>query len=237
MKITLKIKKYNPEKDTDFYWREFEIEAEETDRIMDVLHKARWYQDGTLAFRRSCGHGICGSCAMLINGENRLACMTLVSDVNYKKPIRIEALPAPTEHIQKDMAIDQTSFFDKYQSIKPWLINDEPPPQHRERPQSAEEQALIDESTQCILCGACTYSCPSTWADPEYLGPAAMLKAYRFIFDSRDRGAQERLAILDSKQGLFKCYTIFNCVHACPKEINITWHLGELKKRLAQEKY
>ncbi len=237
MKISLKIKKFNPETMQQPEWRTFEVEAELTDRLLDVLNNIKWYNDGTLTFRKSCGHGMCGSCAMMINGENKLACMTLVKDVNYKKTITIEPLPVPEPMVQKDLAVDMDPFFEKYRRVMPYFINDNPPPEHEERRQSEADFLKIEESTKCILCGACTYSCPSTWADPEYLGPSALLKAYRFIFDSRDTATEERLAIVDSKVGLWKCYTVFNCVMACPKDINITWHIGELKKKAVEKKY
>jgi len=237
MKVAIKLKKYNPETMSKPEWRSFEVEAVETDRILDLLNKIKWYQDGTTTFRRSCGHGMCGSCAMLINGENKLACLSLVREYKPGKTIVIEPLPVADAHIQKDLCVDLEPFFRKYRKVLPYLINDEPPPEHMERLQSPADQELIEESTKCILCGSCTYSCPSSWSDPDYLGPSAMLKAFRFIFDTRDAAADERLAILDNKEGVYKCYTVFNCVHACPKEINLTWHIGEIKKRLAKEKY
>ncbi len=233
MNLEVTIKKFDPEKDAAPYWRSYQVEADPEERILDVLNRIKGTQDGTLTYRKSCGHAVCGSCAMNINGENILACMTLVEDYPSGK-LKIEALPGA--EIDKDLAINQDNFWEMYHKIKPYLINDEPPPA-RERLQSPQDFDKIEESTKCILCGACTYSCPSKWADPEYLGPAAMLKAYRFIFDTRDRAGDERLRILDSKKGVFKCYTIFNCVQACPKEINLTWHFSQIKKRLVFEKY
>jgi len=170
---------------------------------------------------------------MHIDGENKLACTTLVKDLKNGR-VRVEALPGAA--IDKDLAIDQDDFWRQYRKVMPYLVNDEPAPA-RERRQSPAEHARIEEATKCILCGACTYSCPSKWADPDYLGPAAMLKAYRFIFDSRDRAGDIRLKILDNKKGIYKCYTIFNCVEACPKDINLTWHFSQIKKKLAAEKY
>ena len=132
--------------------------------------------------------------------------------------------------------IDQSRFFDKYRAVMPWLINDEAVPV-KERTQSPEQHAVIEDATKCIMCGACTHSCPSTWADPDYLGPAAMLKAYRYVFDSRDTEAEERLKVVDSKDGLWKCYTIFNCVQACPKGIDITRWLSALKRKAVTTRY
>lgn len=233
MKLEVTIKKFDPEKDGAPYFKAYEIQADPEERILDVLNRIKGEQDGTLTYRKSCGHGVCGSCAMNINGENMLACMTLVKDIKGDK-LKVEPLPGAP--VDKDLALDQDNFWESYRKVKPYLINDDPPPP-RERLQAPEAFALIEESTKCILCGACTFSCPSKWADPEYLGPAAMLKAYRFIFDSRDQHGEERLKILDNKKGIFKCYTIFNCVEACPKEINVTWHMSEIKKKLAFGKY
>ena len=233
MLLEVTIRKFDPEKDKAPYFRTYSVEADPDERFLDVLNRIKWEQDGTLTYRKSCAHGVCGSCAMFINGENLLACTTLVKDL---KTNRIKVEPLPGADIDKDLAINQDDFWEQYRKVKPYLINDDPPPA-RERLQSPEEFDRIEESTKCILCGACTYSCPSKWADPDYLGPAAMLKAYRFIFDSRDQAGEERLGILDSKKGIFKCYTIFNCVEACPKEINLTWHFSQIKKKLTFMKY
>jgi len=233
MKFYVSIQKFDPEKDTKPYWKTHEVEVEPEERILDVLNRIKGTQDGTLTYRKSCGHGVCGSCAMNINGENMLACMTLVKDIGSNK---VKVAPLPGEEIDKDLAINQDNFWEMYKKVMPYLINDEPAPPV-ERLQSPEDFNKIEESTKCVLCGACTYSCPSKWADPDYLGPAAMLKAYRFIFDSRDQAGEERLQILDNKKGIYKCYTIFNCVQACPKDINLTWHFSEIKKKLMFNKW
>jgi len=233
MQLEVSIKRFNPEKDSAPSYKSYQVEAEENERVLDVLNKVKWEQDGTLTYRKSCAHGVCGSDAMLINGENRLACSTLVKDLKSNK-LKVEPLPGAS--VIKDLVVDTDAFWNKYVTIKPFLINDEPVPE-TERYQSPEAQALIEESTRCILCGSCTFSCPSTWGDDEYLGPAALLKAYRFIFDSRDRASDERLQIIDNSKGLWKCYTIFNCVQACPKEIDITKHISALKRKTVAEKY
>ena len=233
MKLEVTVRKFDPEKDDRPYWKDYSLDVDPKERLLDVLNTIKGTKDGSLTYRKSCGHGVCGSCAMMINGENRLACMTLVEDLGSDK-VKIE--PLPGAEIDKDLAINQDNFWEMYVKVKPYLINDDPPPS-TERLQSPEDFDKIEESTKCVLCGACTYSCPSKWADPEYLGPAAMLKAYRFIFDSRDHAGEERLNILDNKKGIFKCYTIFNCVEACPKDINLTWHFSEIKKRLAFNRY
>ena len=230
MLVQIRIKRFNPESGIEPHFQTFMIDAEKTDSILTLLVRIKDEQDGTLTVRKSCAHGMCGSCAVEINGRNRLACMTLVKDLD--QPISVAAMRGA--EIIKDLVVDMDPFFDRYRAVVPHLVNDEPTPE-AERLQSPEDHALIEESTKCILCGACTHSCPSFWADNEYLGPAALLKAYRFVFDSRDRGAAQRLRILDNKKGLFKCYTIMNCVRACPKEIHVTAHLSALKRRLLAE--
>jgi len=227
-KFTVEIKRFNPEVDKEAHWETYSVEADLMDRVLDVLNYIKWHIDGTLTYRRSCAHAVCGSDAMQINGLNKLACATLMKE--FAKSGKVTIAPLPGLPVVKDLVVDQSEFWKKYEAISPFLINNDPAPE-LERLQSAEEHALIEESTKCILCGACTQSCPSTWSNPEYLGPAAMLKAYRFIFDSRDQGASQRLKVLDSSQGLWKCYTVFNCVAACPKEIDITKHLSALKRK------
>lgn len=229
MNITVKIKRFDPEKDDAPHWASYNVEADKMDRALDVLMDIKWHHDGTLTFRKSCAHGVCGSDAMKINGENKLACSVLLQDL-VKDGGTLTFEPLPAANVIKDLVIDQTGFFEKYRAVMPWLINSNPAPE-KERYQSQAEHAIIEESTKCILCGACTHSCPSTWASPDYLGPAALLKAYRYVFDSRDDSSGERLEVVDSADGLWKCYTIFNCVQACPKEIDITKWLSALKRK------
>ena len=227
MQVTLKIRRFNPEKDPEPWWGEYKFEAEPTDRLLDALNHVKWYLDGTLTYRRSCAHGVCGSDAMLINGHNGLACKLLLKNLGSK--ITVE--PMRGFRVIKDLLVDMESFFDKYKSIKPYLINQSPEPE-QERRQSIEDREKFDDTTKCILCGACTTSCPSFWANPEYLGPAAIVNAHRFIFDSRDEGEEERLDILNTGEGVWRCRTIFNCVEACPRGINVTRAIGEVKKAL-----
>jgi succinate dehydrogenase / fumarate reductase iron-sulfur subunit len=227
MEVTVEIRRFNPEKDEEPHWQTFTAEAKPTDRLLNVLQSIKDRQDGTLAFRRSCAHGICGSDAMQINGSNRLACKVLVKDLG--KHIRIEPLRGLP--VVKDLIVDMEPFFEKFRIVKPYLINDEPPPP-TEWTQSPIERALFDDTTKCILCASCTTSCPSFWANNEYIGPAALVQAHRFIFDSRDRGGAERLEIINAREGVWRCRTIFNCVEACPREINITRAIGQLKKAM-----
>lgn len=227
MKSLIKILRYDPEVDKKPHWAEYEVEVEPTDRVLDALHYIKWNLDGTLTLRRSCGHGICGSDAMVINGRNRLACKVLMKDVGAKVTVEpLRGLP-----VIKDLVVDMEPFMAKYKAIKPYLINDEDPGP-KERLQSPEERARFDDTTKCILCAACTTSCPSFWANGEYIGPAAIVQAHRFIFDSRDRGALERLAVLNEWSGVWRCRTIFNCVEACPRGINVTKAIGEVKKAI-----
>lgn len=227
MRVRVKIRRFNPEKDRKPYWATYTVDAEPTDRVLDLLVQIKSYQDGTLTFRRSCAHGVCGSDAMVINGRNRLACKELVQDVG--KSIELEALRGLP--VIKDLVVDMEPFFRQYRSILPFLINDEPAP-YSERLQTPEARARFDDTTKCILCAACTTSCPSFWANSGFVGPAAIVQAHRFIFDDRDRGAQARLAILAEATGVWRCRTIYNCTEACPRDIQITQAIGEVKKAI-----
>ncbi len=226
MEITVKIFRYNPEKDQRGNYVTYKVEADPNDRVLDVLEYIKGKTDGALSFRRSCAHGVCGSDAMRINGRNRLACKALVRDVGAD--ITIE--PLLGMKVKKDLIVDMEPFFDKYKKMKPYLINDSPLPENgRERLQSPEQRARFDEATKCILCAACTTSCPSFWASDQYFGPAAFVAAHRFVFDSRDEGASQRLMVLAETDGTVRCHTAYNCTEACPREIQITKAIGELK--------
>lgn len=227
MKVRVKVRRFNPEADRKPHWAVYTLEADRSDRVLDLLVRIKGCQDGSLTFRRSCAHGICGSDAMVINGHNRLACKVLVKDFGNSVTVEpLRGLP-----VIKDLAVDMEPFFAHYRSIKPWLINDDPPP-YAERLQSPEARARFDDTTKCILCASCTTSCPSFWASDSYVGPAAIVQAHRFIFDDRDHGAEVRLAILSDKNGVWRCRTIYNCVDACPREIDVTRAIGEVKKAI-----
>lgn len=230
--ITFRIQRQDPDNGDEPHWDEFPVQCEPKDRVLDALETIRAELDGTLAYRKSCAHGVCGSDAMVINGQNRLACQTLLNDIGF--PDQVELRPLPAMDTIKDLVVDQDSFFQKMHSIKPYQITESERMPEQERTQDPEDQKLIEESTTCIQCGACTSSCPSSWNNPDYVGPAAMVKAYRYTFDSRDDGTDERLDRLDVNDGLWRCHTIFNCVEACPKDINITWHISELKKAVSE---
>jgi len=201
MEVTIKIFRYNPEKDKKPSYKTYKVdEVVETDRVLDLLEKVKGYQDGTLSFRRSCAHGICGSDAMRINGMNRLACKTLVRDVGTK--ITVE--PILGLRVIKDLIVDMEPFFENYREVMPWFVNNDPEPE-KERYQSHEDRERFDDTTKCILCACCTTSCPSFWANDKYLGPAAIVNAHRFIFDSRDQAGAERLKVLNEIFGVHRC--------------------------------
>ncbi|GAC1412994.1 MAG: succinate dehydrogenase iron-sulfur subunit [Actinomycetota bacterium] len=223
----MEILRFNPETDDEPHWESYKVPVAPMDRVLDVLHYIKWNIDGSLTFRRSCAHGICGSDAMVINGVNRLACKEKVKDL--KQPISVEPIRGLTP--VKDLLVDMEPFFESYKSVLPFLINDEPEPE-RERLQSQEERERFDDTTKCILCAACTTSCPIFWSDGSYVGPAAIVNAHRFVFDSRDRGSDERLAILSEREGAFKCRTTYNCTDACPRGIHVTRAIQEVKKEI-----
>jgi succinate dehydrogenase / fumarate reductase iron-sulfur subunit len=229
MQVTLKIFRFNPEQDRKPHYKTYQVEAQPTDRVLDLLEYVKGHLDGSISFRRSCAHGVCGSDAMRINGRNRLACKVLVKDLGSKK-ITLE--PLLGMRIIKDMIVDMEPFFEHYRSVLPYLINNDPTPR-QERLQSPQQRERFDDTTKCILCAACTTSCPSFWANEQYVGPAAIVNAHRFIFDSRDQGAAERLKILNDQFGVFRCHTIFNCTEACPRDIQITQAIGEVKRAIA----
>lgn len=224
--VEVRIRRFDPERDEQPHWETYTVEAEEDDRVLDVLHRVRWYQDGTLAFRRSCAHGVCGSDAMVINGHNRLACVALVRDVGHQ--ITIE--PIRGLDVRKDLVVDMRPFYAQYRSVQPWLQASPPAPGERERRQSPDERARYDDTTKCILCAACTTSCPIFWENESFVGPAALVQAHRFVFDSRDEATAERLNDLDSGTGVWRCRTAFNCTDACPRGIKVTKAIEEVKR-------
>jgi succinate dehydrogenase / fumarate reductase iron-sulfur subunit len=196
-----------------------------------MLHRVKWEQDGTLTLRRSCAHGVCGSDAMRINGVNALACKVLMQDVGATVTVEpILGLP-----VVKDLVVDMEPFFEHYRSVMPYFVNDDAVPENgRERYQSAEDREKFDDTTKCILCACCTTACPSYWANGKYVGPAAIVQAHRFIFDTRDKAAIERLNALAEPNGVWRCRTIYNCTPACPREIKVTKAIGEVKLAIRQ---
>jgi len=226
MEVRLNLLRYNPETDQEPHFEDYTVEADPMDRLLDALHTLKWHQDSTLALRRSCAHGVCGSDAVIVNGVNRLACKVLIKDLT--QPIRVE--PIRGLPLIRDFVVDMEPFFAGYRAVKPWLITDDEHEPERERIQSPEERERFDDTTKCILCAACTTSCPIFWSDEEYVGPAAIVNAHRFIFDSRDAGGAERLEILSQRSGVYKCRTAFNCTDACPRGIKVTKAIQEVKR-------
>ncbi|MES9504818.1 succinate dehydrogenase iron-sulfur subunit [Streptomyces sp. NPDC000609] len=231
---TFRIRRFNPEVSDEVQWQDFQVEIDPKERVLDALHKIKWDVDGTLTFRRSCAHGICGSDAMRINGKNRLACKTLIKDVNPEKPITVEAIKGLT--VLKDLVVDMEPFFQAYRDVMPFLITKGNEPT-RERLQSPEDRERFDDTTKCILCAACTSSCPVFWNDGQYFGPAAIVNAHRFIFDSRDDGGEQRLEILNDRDGVWRCRTTFNCTDACPRGIEVTKAIQEVKRALITRRF
>ena len=227
--ITLRVRRYDPEASAEARWDDFKLTMYGTDRVLDALHKVKWDVDGSLSFRRSCAHGVCGSDAMRISGRNRLACKTLLKDLDTSKPITVE--PIKGLPVEKDLIVDMEPFFQSYREIMPFLITSGHEPS-RERIQSQHDRERFDDTTKCILCAACTSSCPVFWTDGQYFGPAAIVNAHRFIFDSRDEGAEERLDILNDVDGVWRCRTTFNCTDACPRGIQVTKAIQEVKRAL-----
>ena len=230
MQITLKIYRFDPEVNRKPHHDTFTLDVEPSDRVLDVLERVCDEFDGSLAFRRSCAHGVCGSDAIRINGRNYLACKVLVRDL---KTDQITVEPLLGLRVLKDLIVDMDPFFEAYRSLLPFLINEDPLPKDgRERLQSPAQRLRFDDTTKCILCAACTTSCPVFWADGSYSGPAAVVNAHRFIFDSRDQAGAQRLALLAGENGAWRCRTIFNCTEACPREIQVTKAIAEVKKAI-----
>ncbi|CCK27927.1 Succinate dehydrogenase [ubiquinone] iron-sulfur subunit [Streptomyces davaonensis JCM 4913] len=233
--VTFRVRRFNPEVSAEATWEDFQLEIDPKERVLDGLHKIKWDLDGTLTFRRSCAHGICGSDAMRINGKNRLACKTLIKDINPEKPITVEPIKGLT--VLKDLVVDMEPFFQAYRDVMPFLITKDTNEPTRERLQTSEDRERFDDTTKCILCAACTSSCPVFWNDGQYFGPAAIVNAHRFIFDSRDEAGEQRLEILNDKDGVWRCRTTFNCTDACPRGIEVTKAIAEVKKALITRRF
>ena len=224
------IYRYDPDRDARPEMKDYEVTLDPSDRmLLDALVRLK-VQDDSLSFRRSCREGICGSDAMNINGKNGLACITKVADL----PERVVLRPLPGLPVVRDLIVDMTQFFDQYHSVRPYVINDEPPPE-RERLQSPEDRDALNGLYECILCACCSTACPSFWWNPDkFVGPAGLLQAYRFIADTRDRATAERLDNLEDPYRLFRCHSIMNCVDVCPKELNPTRAIGKIKEMMVR---
>lgn len=252
MKVVLEVKRHNPDKEKAPRYEKYPVEVEPTDRVLDALISVARNDDGSLVFRRSCAHGVCGSDAMRINGREGLACKTLIRDAitgtHWEKKtgdkaeevsgspsdpptIRIE----PLDHlgVQRDLMVDQTAFFSKFRSVKPYLIPKKEP-EGKEYFQSQEEREAFDDATKCINCGACYSVCPVLDENPSFLGPAAIVQAARFVFDSRDKGLEPRLDVLDTPNGIWPCENHFECTRVCPRGIKITKLINQTKRAVTK---
>lgn len=230
--VKFNIYRFNPEVDAKPYMQTFELDliAHRCQMVLDALLVIKDHFDETLSLRRSCREGVCGSDGMNINGKNRLACTTHLSEFGNEITIR----PLPGLPVFRDLVVDMKQFYEQYKRAKPYLIADAPPA--KERLQSPEERAKLDGLYECILCACCSTSCPSFWWNPDkYLGPAALLHAYRFVADSRDEAKQERLADLTDPFNIYRCRGIMNCVDACPKNLNPLQAINHLKDEILKE--
>jgi succinate dehydrogenase / fumarate reductase iron-sulfur subunit len=235
MQITLKIQRYNPDTDEAPYYQEYTVEVDPNARLLDALMDVKRFQDGSLGFRKSCAHGVCGSDAMRINGQDGLACKTLVKEVAEEDGATVVVEPLRHLPVQRDLIVDQAEFFEKYKSIKPYLINDEPVAE-KERIQSPEERLQFDDTTNCILCASCYSACPIPEEQPAFIGPAAIAQAFRFLADSRDKGEEQRLPVLDDADGVWLCENHFKCTQACPRSILITKRINQTKRLIKEGK-
>ncbi len=230
-KLSISVYRYNPDVDNAPYMKDYTLEVDEGRDMMvlDVLQKLK-EQDPTLAYRRSCREGVCGSDGLNMNGKNGLACITPLSALKGSK---IVIRPLPGLPVIRDLIVDMSQFYTQYEKIKPYLINDDKNPPARERLQSPEERAKLDGLYECILCACCSTSCPSFWWNPDkFIGPAGLLQAYRFLIDSRDTATEQRLDELDDAFSVFRCKGIMNCVDVCPKGLNPTKAIGHIKSML-----
>lgn len=228
------IYRFDPEKDEAPRMQDYEFDLEKSGAVMvlDALKLIKAEQDETVSFRRSCGEGVCGSDGMNINGKNGLACITPIRSVSTD---HITLKPFPGMPVIRDLIVDMTQFFNQYQKAKPYLVNKQEPPA-KERLQSPEERSKLDGLYECILCGCCSSACPSYWWNPDkFMGPAALLQATRFIVDSRDTQTRERLTELDDAYSVFRCRSIMNCVEVCPKGLNPTEAIAEIRTQMMNE--
>lgn len=229
--VKFEIYRYDPDKDERPYMQKLDVELQPSDKmLLDAILRIKNDVDDSLALRRSCREGVCGSDAMNVNGKNRLACTTNLLEL--KEPIVLRPLPGLP--VVRDLVVDMTSFFNQYHSIKPYLINTQPPPE-KERLQTPEAREELDGLYECILCACCSTACPSFWWNPDkFVGPAGLLQAYRFIVDTRDEATAERLDNLEDPYRLFRCHTIMNCVDVCPKGLNPSHAISKIKEMLVR---
>lgn len=232
MKIILRIKRFQPETSSEPTFQDFEVHAQPTDRLLDSLMFIKRNVDATLCFRKSCAHGVCGSDGMTINGVERLACKTLIKDVAQQDNAIVTLEPLKSLPVLRDLMVDYTRFFDAYRVVKPFLIPAKKT-EHGETIQTPKERNRFDDSTNCILCASCYSSCPViAETDPNFIGPAAVLQAARFVFDSRDVGIGPRLEVLDAPHGVWPCENHYNCTKVCPRGIKVTKNINMTKRQI-----
>jgi len=235
MRIVLRIRRSDAATAAAPREQDFTVDIDPTAPILDALIKVKAEQDGSLSFRHSCGHGVCGSDAMVIAGKERLACKTLVREVAEAEGAVVTISPLKHLPVQRDLMVDQGRFFQNYRAVKPFLINDQDAG-GKERLQTPQERAAFEDATSCILCGACFSACPVFEKNGSYLGPAALLSGARFTFDNRDRGLAERMSVLGGPDGVAACENHFDCTRVCPREIKVTKAINLTKNRLKKEK-
>jgi succinate dehydrogenase / fumarate reductase iron-sulfur subunit len=234
MQVTFKVFRLNPEKDTQPHYQAFELDMPKGATVLDGLREIKDHHDGSLTYRRSCRSAICGSCGVCVNGHSMLACRTQISSVMDGGTLTVE--PLRYQKIIKDLVVDRTPFWESYARIKPWVVPASDRVPEKENLISPQEVAAFGDAETCIQCGVCYSSCSIVLLDPGYLGPAALLAAYRYIADSRDTIRKERLRIVSQADGVWRCHTVFNCMEACPKSLNPTWAIGQLKMMIVGEK-
>ena len=236
MNITLRIFRYNPQTDDAPKFQDFSVAVKPTDRLLDALMFIKRHLDGTLSFRKSCAHGVCGSDAMIINGVERLACKTLVRDVAEEEGAIVTIEPLKSMPVQRDLMVDYDRFFEAYREVKPFLVP-ATQPQKGEHIQSPEERSRFDDPTKCILCASCYSACPVIRnQEANFIGPAAVVQSARFVFDSRDKGVEPRLDVLDKPDGVWACQNYFECTRVCPRDIKVTKNINLTKRSIKKRK-
>jgi len=232
MKVVLEVSRFNPETDDASHFDNYELDVNPTDRVLDALMAIKRGQDRTLTFRRSCAHGVCGSDAMLINGKEGLACKTLIQDVAGSEGAVIRLEPLRHLTVERDLMVHQEPFFENFEKVQPFLIPAEKTGTG-EYIQSQQAREIIDDPTKCILCQSCVSACPVLDKNKNFIGPAAIVQASRFVFDTRDAGFEQRLEVLDHLDGCWACENHFECTRACPREIKVTKLINLTKRKIA----
>ncbi|MCE5335407.1 MAG: succinate dehydrogenase iron-sulfur subunit [Desulfobacteraceae bacterium] len=232
MQVRFKIYRFDPDLDQEPAYRSYSVSAMPEERILDCLNRIKWEQDGTLAYRMSCAHGVCGSDGMRINGVCALACQKLVRDYADSEEIMLE--PLPFFQVRKDLIVDMDDFFARVDSMRPYFIAASPPPE-KEYPQSVEAHKKQEDVIRCILCACCTGACPVMRENPDYVGPAALVWAYRYLYDSRDGQTGQRLERLNEPNSVWPCVNHFECTRVCPKEIPVTKSINEMKREIKKQ--